>query len=441
MLPAAKFLNYIKQNSLFKPQERILLALSGGRDSVFMVHLFQESGFNFAIAHVNFQLRGAESDGDEDFCRTLAAQCGVPFFSTAFDTQSYSQKHQLSIQMAARQLRYAWLERIRQENGYDFIALAHHQNDSIETVLLNLVRGTGVSGLHGILPKRAHLLRPLLCFTRTEIDDWVEQQGISYREDSSNESVKYARNKIRLEVIPKLKELNPALEETFEANRRRMAELEELLHDRVAALRRDLFLALNDEQIAISVAALKQLKPINTLLFELFRPYGFSESVLHDLQQSWNGQSGKVFESATYRLLLDRDNLLLSPLPGNEPIAETVVFAQQGDVYWNQQQFKVEIRSAENFTLDTHPAKAQLDADLLVFPLVLRTWQLGDVFQPLGMKTKKKISDFFISNKVPLNKKSRSECFKMVMEILFGLPVLGSVSAIKLVQPLKKYLY
>lgn len=404
MFPSAEFTSFIDQNKLFKANEQVLLALSGGRDSVLMAHLFNAAGFKFGLAHVNFQLRGAESEADEAFCQQLAEQLEVPFFVTRFDTQAYAAQHSLSIQMAARHLRYEWLENIRQENNYKYIALAHHQNDSIETVLLNLVRGTGISGLHGILPKRDKLIRPLLGFKREDIDAIVEKEGFSYRDDSSNESVKYARNKIRLEVIPKLKELNPALESTFEANLKRFAELEELLHLRVEELRHLFLSPARMEKYTLNLDALKALKPLNTLLFELFRPYGFTESVLKSLTENWHGQSGKVFESASHQLLLDRSQLILSPLEKAE-IADVSFEIDEETVFWDNQQFKIELCEISGFNLNPHPAKAALDADLLIFPLTFRSWHLGDVFRPMGMRGKKKLSDFFIEHKIPLSQK------------------------------------
>lgn len=404
MLPTAQFVDFIDQNLLFAPHDRILLAVSGGRDSVLMAHLFKAAGYSFAIAHVNFKLRDEESDGDEAFCSDLAKYLSVPFFVHRVDTQSYATQQQVSIQMAARTLRYDWLETIRKAHKFDYIALAHHQNDSIETMLLNLTRGTGISGLHGILPKRGRLIRPLLFLKREEIDQLVQQEHISYRNDASNESVKYARNKIRLEVIPKLKELNPALEETFELNRRRFADLEELLQLKVAELRSLLFQYTGPDTIEIDLAALQQLKPLNTLLFELFRDYGFSEAVLANLVESWNGQSGKLFESISHQLLLDRGRLLLSPL-GAKHVPSTKISAETEQFEWNNKIFVVNTVPIAAFTLDISPGKAQLDADLLTYPLTLRNWSLGDAFQPLGMKGKKKLSDLFIEQKIPLSQK------------------------------------
>lgn len=404
MLSTEKFTQFIQQNALFNPEERVLLALSGGKDSVLMAHLYKAAGYRFGLAHANFGLRAAESDTDEHFCEELAKQLDVPFYSTRFQTQAYAQAEQLSIQMAARELRYQWLEHLRQSEGYHYVAVAHHQNDSVETILLNLVRGTGVSGLHGILPKRDFLIRPLLYLKREDVDALVAQEGFLFREDSSNQSVKYARNKIRHEVVPVLKELNPSLEHTFEQNARRMAELEVLLHQRVAELHEQLFEKAADGIVRIALAPLKTLHPQKTLLFELFKPYGFTESVLADLCASWDGQAGKVFQSATHELLLDRDCLYLSSALSTSPLATTVQ-SNQTELSWNKQHYTLHNLDIADFVLEKTSQKAQLNADALVYPLVLRSWQVGDIYQPLGMQGQKKLSDLFIEHKIPRNQK------------------------------------
>lgn len=404
MLNTEQFSTFIQQNDLFKPQERILIALSGGRDSVLLAHLCRAAGFSFGLAHVNFGLRGAESDADEAFCAELANALDVPFYRCAFSTKTYAEEQQLSIQMAARELRYTWLEHMRVQEGYAYVATAHHQNDSVETILLNLVRGTGVSGLHGILPKRNCLIRPLLCFSQQEIADMVVQEGLAYREDSSNESLKYARNKLRQQVVPVLKELNPSLEHTFVQNAQRMAELELLLQEHVAPLRKELFGQQPDAKVLLPIKTLKNLRPLKTLLFELFKPYGFTEALLESLVASWDGQSGKRIDSATHQLLIDRDCLHLSPRTEQQPLA-AYAHAHQNFVHWNGRSYGLEFCEIADFVLEKTEAKAQLDAHLLEFPLLLRSWQLGDKYRPLGMHGQKKLSDLFIEHKTPRTEK------------------------------------
>jgi tRNA(Ile)-lysidine synthase len=392
---------YIKKHALFQEKERVLLAVSGGRDSVLMAKMFKLSGYNFGIAHCNFQLRGKESDEDELFTANLAAELEVEFHVIKFNTQAFANQNHISIQMAARDLRYQWLEKIREEKKYQYIALAHHQNDVIETILLNLTRGTGIAGLHGILAKKGKIIRPLLFLSREEIDSLA---SFKFREDSSNLSTKYARNKIRLEVIPVLKQLNPSLEHTFEANRKRFEELEILLKQRVEELRTDLFKSLSEHEFEIDLEKLKKLIPLNTLLYELFNPYGFSEAILGDLSKSWNGNSGKLFRSATHELLLDRGRILLSRIHKN--ILKAIRIEHHiKEFNWNGRQFIICQSLAEKFELRNQSKLAQLDYDLLEFPLIMRNWQHGDFFYPLGLKTKKKLSDFFIEQKISLNHK------------------------------------
>lgn len=404
MLPIDLFQEFIAQNNLFSHSDKVLLAVSGGKDSVLMAHFFNATGLKFGIAHCNFNLRGEESDLDQQFTQDLAAKFEVPFYTSSFNTRETALNQHISIEMAARDLRYSWLEEIRTDIQYDFIALAHHKNDSVETVLFNLVRGTGISGLHGILPKRDNLVRPLLFLNREEINKIIYDEKISFREDSSNASVDYARNKIRLEVIPKLKELNPSLEATFGQNSRRFAELEEYLKEQMNLLRDKLFREQPSGDYHIALADLKTLKPIRTLLFELFCPFGFRDNVLEDLAASWNGISGKVFESATHSILLDRDKLILQKR-ANSIIEDSLVNEHEASIQWGGYRFTMHSETANDLKLSSDPAFAYFDFNKLVFPLRFRSWKQGDSFFPLGMRGKKKLSDFFINKKIPLNSK------------------------------------
>ncbi|MHB1178214.1 MAG: tRNA lysidine(34) synthetase TilS, partial [Daejeonella sp.] len=351
---------FIKQHALFLPEERVLLAVSGGRDSVLMAHLFKNEGFNFGIAHCNFNLRGEESKQDEQFSASLAKELNVPFYTRGFDTKAYSLEHHISIQMAARDLRYQWLEQIRSGEDFDYIGVAHHQNDVIETMLLNLTRGTGILGMHGILPKTGKLIRPLLAFTRDEIDELVGNLAIAYRDDSSNESTKYARNKIRLEVIPVLRKLNPSLEQTFDANRKRFSELEILLNIQVEKARNALFKKLGDEDFEIDLAGLKKLHPRDTLLYELFKPYGFTGAVLHDLSRVWDGNPGKTFASVLYDMNLDRDRLLLIKRKSNFDVS-VAINEGTGSLNWNDKEFRSDTVPSADLQLRRDASIAQLD--------------------------------------------------------------------------------
>jgi tRNA(Ile)-lysidine synthase len=401
MLPLQNFNDYIRQNALFGPDHKILLAVSGGKDSVLMVHFFKQAGFNFGIAHCNFQLRGGESQRDEHFVRTLAAVMEVPCYIMHFETKTYAAEHKISTQMAARDLRYRWFEELRAGEQYDFIAVAHHQDDAIETVLLNLVRGTGIAGLHGILPKRDHLVRPLLFLSRKGIDELISKNAIEFVEDSSNLSSNYARNKIRLEVIPRLKEINSNLEDTFAHNIERFAETETVLRHRIAEIRQEICEERQDG-IYLSLEKVGALHPKRLLLFELLKTYGFSETVSEELLSSLAKQSGTSFYSNTHRITIDRTELIVTRLaekaPGHQMIHPADKVVRLGRQL-------IEISYAEDAVLENNVYKAFVDNDKLIFPLVMRNWQEGDRFMPLGMKNYKKLSNFFIDQKVPLPQK------------------------------------
>ena len=402
MLILSSFTDFIKKYDLFASHHQILLAVSGGKDSVLMTHLFKNSGFNFGIAHCNFNLRDHEAQRDEDFVKQLATTLNVPFFVKHFDTLAYADQNQLSTQMAARTLRYEWFEHLRQTEGYDFIALAHHQNDSVETLLLNLVRGTGISGLHGILPKRDFLVRPLLFLSRQQIDEVVNEHEINFVEDSSNASTTYARNKIRLNVIPQLREINPNLAHTFAQNIARFTETEQVLHQAVADTRLKIQKSGKD-YFYFAIAEIEALKPKKLLLFELLKDFNFTNRVVVEILDSLYKQSGTSFYSSTHRATIDRDNLMISLLAVAAEKANYLLHSSAKEVAIGQQ--KITFTTSHHLIFEATPSKIYLDFDQLIFPLVVRFRQNGDKFMPLGMSTFKKISDFFIDEKVPLPQK------------------------------------
>ncbi len=407
MLPVKQFQEFIERHALFTIQKPVLAAVSGGKDSVLLAHLLKSSGFNFAIAHCNFQLRGAESKRDQDFTSNLAQQLQVPFFLTEFNTEVYAAENHISIQMAARQLRYQWFEKVSAEENFDVIALAHHQNDAVETILLNLTRGTGIAGLHGILPKNGKLVRPMLFLSRENIDEICAEEKLDFVEDSSNASVKYARNKIRLEVVPKLKELNPNLEKTFEQNLERFRQLEQLLEKTLQQLRDTVFIRQKLE-VQIKISDLKNLNPQKLLLFGLLREFNFSEQIVNDLLLSLEKQPGKVFESPSYQIILDRTEIIIRERgirSGERENATVQIDENQQEIQF--QNFRLKLLHDESaLIVKNNLMVASADAAKLIFPLTLRNWQTGDYFFPLGMQNRQKLSDFFVHQKIPLHKKA-----------------------------------
>jgi tRNA(Ile)-lysidine synthase len=405
MLPVSSFVDYIKKNNLFTSKDKILLAVSGGKDSVLMAQLFKLAGFNFSIAHCNFNLRGDESQRDEAFVKLLAAVLDVKFHVAHFETKNFAKEQQVSTQMAARELRYKWFEEVRKDQKYNYIAVAHHQNDSIETLLLNLTRGTGIGGMHGILPKRDHLIRPLLFLSRHQIDGLIAENNIDFVEDSSNQSDNYARNSIRHHVVPVLKELNPNLEETFVQNIIRFAETETVLQNVVGQTRANIC-ETRGSDIYIAIEKIQLLAPQNLLLFELLKPYHFSSTVIQEILASLTKQSGKLFYSKSHCLTINREEIIISPLP-IVPQKELNCFIHpedKGVLFANK---KVMVSTTNLTQFDSNLNKAFVDADQLIYPLIMRFKQNGDKFMPLGMKNYKKLSDFFINQKVPLPHKAK----------------------------------
>lgn len=402
----SRFLAYIEERSLFTANDKILLAVSGGMDSVVMSHLFYKSKFQFALAHCNFGLRGAESDEDELFVKKLAKKYKVPFYSDTFDTSAFAEKERISIQMAARLLRYQWFEKIVAEEKFTYVATAHHLNDTLETLLLNLVRGTGIAGLHGIPPKNNKTVRPLLFANKDDIYEYVVENQLSWREDSSNQSTKYQRNLIRHEVIPVLKNINPTIEGSIKQTVEKVEAVERIFVSEIERVKKTLCTKSGDI-IYISIVGLQQETEPLIKLAELIKEYNFSYVHSQDIFQALEGEPGKQFESPTHTLVKDRKNLVITPKLLSKFISANLD-AEQSE--FDNELFELKIKSlpAQGYKISSSPTFAALDKKNLTFPIKLRKWKEGDWFCPLGMKSnKKKISDFMVDEKIPLNLKDR----------------------------------
>jgi tRNA(Ile)-lysidine synthase len=398
-----EFKAFVIKNALLEKGDKTLITVSGGRDSVVLCELFYKAKFPFAIAHCNFQLRGKEANDDEIFVKKLASKYKVDFFSKRFETKTYSEKSKLSVQEAARVLRYEWFEEICNKNGFDFIATAHHKDDELETFFINLIRGTGIAGLHGILPKRGKIIRPLLFTGRAEIDVFVEKNKLQFREDSSNASDKYLRNKIRHKVLPLFEEMNPSFRNTLAEEIFRLSEVEKVYNH---------FIDVSKKQIlknnSISVSALKKSPFASVLLYEVLKKYQFNSTVAEEIFSSLDSESGKQFFSSSYRLVKDRGNLIITKRN----------LAKEKDVFSVLKSFKSiavpakvgfsKVKNSTQFKIPKDNKIACLDFEKLNFPLKIRKWKEGDFFYPLGMKKKKKLSDFFIDIKLSLPEKENT---------------------------------
>jgi tRNA(Ile)-lysidine synthase len=400
-----RFITYIREKALFGPEEKVLLAVSGGMDSAVLLHLFAEAGFSFGVAHCNFGLRGEESDADEAFVKKLAKKYKVPVYTEQFETAAFAEREKISIQMAARALRYEWFEQLLRTEGYAYVATAHHRNDTVETVLLNLVRGTGIAGLHGILPKNGHVIRPMLFVDKETLYDFVVEKQLVWREDSSNESNGYGRNLVRNEVVPLLKGLNPNLEETLAQTTERVGAVERVFAARIEALRQSA-LRTDGEVHYLSLSVLRGEPEPRTELHELLKAYHFNYAQAGDVAAVLDAEPGKRFDSPTHTLVKDREQLVITPKP-LAPFRTGKLDADQTSFENEVFRLAAQTVPVAGYKISASPKVAALDLQTLRFPLRIRRWKEGDWFCPLGMTSKKKISDFLVDEKMPLNLKER----------------------------------
>ncbi|MDH6303936.1 tRNA(Ile)-lysidine synthase [Parabacteroides sp. PF5-5] len=379
---------FIHKYSLLVDGKPVVVGLSGGADSVVLLAILVQLGYPCIAAHCNFHLRGKESDRDEIFATNFAKKLHVPFHKKDFDTHQYAEKEGVSIEMAARELRYRWFEELRQQTDAQAIAVAHHKDDQVETVLMNLIRGTGIRGVRGMLPTNGYIIRPLLSASRKEILSWLEKEGLNYVTDSTNLSDAYTRNFVRLRVIPLLEEINPAARETIFRTAEHLASVELIYQSVIEEARSSV---LKDNRICIE--KLLAYPAPETILYEILTPYNFTRTLSESIFEALDKESGKTFFSSSHRLVKDRKHLLLSPIEKKEIPIELSYR-------------KVVLK--EEFTIEKDKNIAYFDYDKLTFPLSVRNWQPGDWFVPFGMKGRKKLSDFFSDQKYSLPEKEQA---------------------------------
>jgi len=385
-----KVQNFIRQNNLLNYDSPIVVGVSGGADSIALLTILVNLGYSCIAAHCNFHLRGAESLRDEIFTRDYVDSLNVPFTKIDFDTKQYADSNHLSIEMAARDLRYDWFESIRKEKKAQAIAVAHHQDDSVETFLLNLVRGTGIRGLCGIRPKQGYVVRPLLCITKDEILNWISKEKLNFVIDGTNLSDEYSRNFIRLRVLPLLQELNPSIKQSIAKTASNLSKTEEIYRYYIDNVRSEVI-----KSNTIYIPFLLSFPASQTILYELLRDYGFSPQMSLDIYNSLSHESGKCFYSPIFRLIKDRDQLILTKIVPETELNEEIVFPDKEGFYQKPFNFSTKYSTFDEFQLCKDKRCAFFDADKLAFPLYFRKWQKGDWFIPFGMNGKKKISDYF----------------------------------------------
>ena len=394
-----EFKDHIANSFAELSSQPFLLACSGGVDSVVLGSLCSQNGMDFSVAHCNFGLRGEESDADEQFVKELAAVWNKKFYVTNFDTNSYVDENKVSIQMAARSLRYAWFEEIMEEQEISYLVTAHQADDNLETFIINFSRGTGIEGLSGIPEKTDRVCRPLLRFTRARVLDYAKSEGLRWREDTSNADTKYLRNKIRHEIIPHLNELHPTFLENTMKTQQYLHGSARLLENYREQLHKTLF-QVEQEVTRIDVSSLLNLRPLQPHLHLLLGKYGFT--AWDDIAALLGASSGKEVRSATHRLLKDRDKLLLQPLQAHDPNSYEIPI-DASDI---KHPIRLSLAIVKEMS-ETSGKILYVDKETLNHRLIVRKWEKGDYFYPLGMKGGKKIAKFFKDEKVDVISKEK----------------------------------
>lgn len=390
---------FILNNQLFLKSDKLLVALSGGADSVALLNILIDLGYNVEAAHVNFKLRGNESDGDAAFCEKLCVNKHITLHSLVEDADDYARKNKLSIEMAAREIRYKWFKQVLASKKLDKIVVGHHKDDQAETIVMNMVRGTGVAGMKGMLPLNGNIARPLLCLSKQEIDDYIKGNNLNYRSDSSNSDHAFVRNKVRHEIMPKLSEINPGFTDQIDSFSKRFAESEVIVNSYIQDWKSKNLVDENRfpaETLWADPAAM-------TLLHGLLTPYDFTPGAIREIFYAYPFKTGAKFYSVSHIAFYDRGNLIVEPAKFLNHNNETNEVYPVNHSHLNFHFEKLKRKDIES--IPTEPNIACIDKDKLTLPLFIRRWQEGDKFRPLGMKGFKKVSDFLIDNKIGMAEK------------------------------------
>ena len=383
-------------------EDKVIVAISGGVDSVVMAHLFHTSNYHYALAHCNFQLRGEESDRDEELVRSLAQEWGCRVYTKKFDTRNYASENRVSTQVAARDLRYGWFRELADGEGFNKIATAHHKSDLAETVLLNLARGTGLSGLQGIPVIRDNIIRPILFANREEILEYARENALEWREDQTNQESKYARNMVRNEIMPLLEKINPGVQENINRTANYLTEVRVLVDQQMKSI----------ENQSVSIKGPDTIVRIDSIMDQVRSPFlshyllrfGFNHSQIVNVISGLD-TVGALFQSSEFQLNIDREKIVISPI--SDELEKYEVDESTGLLETKFLDMTFEELENPGFEISPEPSVCCLDLEEISYPLRIRTWESGDQFIPLGMKGKKKLSDFMIDEKIPLNLKRR----------------------------------
>jgi tRNA(Ile)-lysidine synthase len=395
--------NYIVAEELLASDSRLVLAVSGGCDSMVMLDLFRQIEHDFVVAHCNFNLRGAESDSDEVFLRDYCGEHGLELYIKTFETREFALQEGISIEMAARELRYRWFYELLDSLKYDFLLTAHHQDDLVETMLINLSRGTGIRGLSGIHPKKGRLVRPLLFASRKQIREYAQTNQVPFHEDSSNKELVHQRNLVRHQIIPLLEQINPAFKSNAAKTASILKQTEQVYQAKIDEEKANL-MCREGINLHLNIAYLQQSSFAESLLFEVLHPFGFNADQVFEISQLLQAEAGKIFYSETHRLVKDREVFILTPRAEDQQER----FYIEKDCLSIAVPFEVQfskLKKDEQFQFSREKNIADLDFDKLDFPLMLKKWEQGEYFQPLGMTGFKKLSDFFIDEKFSIPQK------------------------------------